>query len=248
MKALPIVAALLALAACGRQASAPAADLDAWQAKLATADPARAKALFVHTRTLPGEGEAVSCAVCHGADGRGNYGTEDPKHVAPRLAGLNAQYVGEQLSAYAAGTRAFPLMQAMARPLSAQDVADLAVYVHGLHAPGPPPPAADAATLDRGRTIWAVGVPGTVSACASCHGAAGAGKVLRSPEIAGEPVQYLVAQLRQMHAHGRHGTAAADTMTEVTRRLSDADLVAVASYVAALTPATAPGGARAGPA
>ena len=214
-------------------------DLDAWQSALPTADAKRAAALYTHVRRLPGEPEAVSCSVCHGPQGGGNYGTEDPRHIAPRLSGLNAVYVGEQLRAYQTGTRQFPLMHAMAQPLSAQDVADLATYVHGLRAAGPAEPVVSYEVLSRGQRIWAHGLDGTVAACASCHGEDGAGRVMRSPEIAGQPIQYLVAQLRIMHGHGRHGTTAADTMTEVTRRLSDADLVAVASYIASIQPVSA---------
>ena len=83
---------------------------DGWQSKIGTADLGRAASIYTQTRALPGEAEKVSCAVCHGPQGQGNYGLENPKHVAPHLAGLNAVYVGEQLRAYANGTRVFPLM------------------------------------------------------------------------------------------------------------------------------------------
>jgi cytochrome c553 len=156
--------------------------------------------------------------------------------VAPRLAGLNAVYLGEQLGHYANGSRVFPLMQAMARPLSAQDVADLAVYIHGLSAPGAGPPLVDEAALARGRALYARGVPGRVPSCAVCHGATGGGKAGRSPEIAGEPLPYLETQLRVMRDHGRNGTLPAEAMTEEAHKLSDGDIASVAAYVATLEP------------
>ena len=226
--------ATLLVAACSR--SAPT-DLDAWASAVPTADTTRAAALYTRTRALPGEPEPVSCAVCHGAEGQGNYGTENPKHIAPHLAGLNATYVGEQLRAYGTGTRHFALMQAMAAPLSAQDVADLAVYIHGLKGAGlGHAPVTDAATAQRGYDIWHQGKPGKLASCASCHGADGAGKVLRSPEIAGQPLPYLIAQLKTMRAKGRTGTAAADTMTAEAQGMSDREIEDVAAYISGIEP------------
>ena len=237
------VAAALGLVECQRKPGVPQIDPDAWASAIPTSDTVRAHALYTRTRVIAGESEPVSCAVCHGADGGGNYGRDNPRHIAPRLAGLNATYVGEQLRAYANGTRVFPLMHAMAAPLGAQDVADLAVYVHALKGPGRAPPDTPLAVLDRGHRIWVEGVPGKVASCASCHGPDGAGGVLRSPEIAGEPRPYLEAQLKTMREGRRTGTVAADTMTEVAHRLSDADAQAVAAYIATIQPVSARAGA-----
>ncbi|QMW21590.1 c-type cytochrome [Sandaracinobacteroides saxicola] len=229
------VAILLTLAGCdGGAPRPPFQDPDGWQAKLATADPARGAALYAQMHRLSGEREALSCATCHGPQGGGNYGLENPKHIAPRLAGLNTVYVGEQLRAYANGTRVFPPMQALAGKLSSQDVADLAVNVAQLD-PGPAPlQTLTPALVERGRVVWTEGVVGAATPCAQCHGKAGEGKVLRSPAIAGEPFPYIVAQLTTMHDRGRTGTTAADTMSAAVGRLRDDDLVAVAAYVASL--------------
>lgn len=212
---------------------------DSWQATFGSVDLKRAAALYETARVLPGEDEPVSCAVCHGKEGQGNYGIDNPKHVAPHLAGLNAVYVGEQLRAYASGKRLFPLMHVMALPLSAQQIADLSVYVHGLRgggAIGLPP--ADEAVLVRGKAIWVSGVPGRAAACASCHGIRGTGDVMRSPEIAGEPRSYLIAQLQTMHDRGRTGTTAAWVMTEQAHKLTATEMSDAASYVASLPPAS----------
>jgi cytochrome c553 len=234
-----LTAMILVLASCGSRTPAAAIDLDDWGHALPTASVSRAAALYAAKRTLAGEPEPVSCAVCHGAQGQGNYGLENPKHIAPHLAGLNPTYVGEQLRAYAIGTRKFALMHAMAAPLSAQDVADLAVYVHGLKGDGlGHAPVTDPAIAARGYAIWHAGKEGRLAACATCHGADGAGKVLRSPEIAGEPLPYLVAQLRYMRAQGRSGSVAADTMTAEAQRMSDQDITDVAAYISGIEPAS----------
>ena len=127
----------------------------------------------------------------------------------------------------------------MASPLSSQDIADLAVYLHGLHGGGgeglPPP---EAAQLARGRSIWLDGIPSRAAACASCHGRQAQGAVMRSPEIAGEPRPYLVAQLQVMRDHGRAGTPAARVMSEQAQKLNDAEIGDVAAFVASLPPAS----------
>jgi cytochrome c553 len=50
----------------------------------------------------------------------------------PRLAGQHADYLLAQLAAFADGSRANPVMGAMARNLSAQDAQRLAAYLAAL--------------------------------------------------------------------------------------------------------------------
>jgi cytochrome c553 len=76
-----------------------------------------------------------NCASCHGAD----YKTPiDPTY--PKLAGQHADYLAHALVAYKRGNKGIsgrnnPIMAGMAQPLSDQDMADIAVYLHSL--PGP---------------------------------------------------------------------------------------------------------------
>lgn len=77
--------------------------------------------------------------------------------------------------------------------------------------------------------------------CASCHGAAGGGNTLfRAPSIGGLPEWYVAAQLRkfQKGIRGAHPDDAQGLrMRPMSRTLrTDADLVAVASYVSELRP------------
>lgn len=62
------------------------------------------------------------CVACHGADGIGKA----PQY--PNLAGQKAAYLEKQLKAFRSGERKAPNMDAMARPLSDQDIANLAAY------------------------------------------------------------------------------------------------------------------------
>lgn len=62
------------------------------------------------------------CVACHGADGIGKA----PQY--PNLRGQKAAYLEKSLKAYRSGERKDPNMSAMARDLSDEDIASLAVY------------------------------------------------------------------------------------------------------------------------
>ncbi len=66
------------------------------------------------------------CVACHGADGIGKA----PQY--PNLAGQKAAYIEKQLRAFRSGERKDPNMSAMAKPLSDQDITDLAAYFENL--------------------------------------------------------------------------------------------------------------------
>jgi cytochrome c553 len=69
-----------------------------------------------------GRAKAQACAVCHGP--LGISVTPD----APNLAGQPALYVATQLRAYRSGQRRHEVMAVMARPLSDDDIANLAAW------------------------------------------------------------------------------------------------------------------------
>ena len=69
-----------------------------------------------------GRQKAQACAVCHGPSGIS--ATPD----APNLAGQPAIYTAAQLKAYRDGSRKHEVMAVMAKPLSDQDIANLAAW------------------------------------------------------------------------------------------------------------------------
>jgi len=75
-------------------------------------------------------GKTSMCIGCHGIPG---YKASFPEvyHV-PKIAGQNAQYIIAALKEYASGARTFPTMEAIAKSLSAQDMADIAAYYSSL--------------------------------------------------------------------------------------------------------------------
>jgi len=70
------------------------------------------------------------CIGCHGIPG---YKASFPEvyHV-PMIAGQNAKYIEAALREYASGARTHPTMDAIAKSLSDQDIADLAAYYANL--------------------------------------------------------------------------------------------------------------------
>jgi cytochrome c553 len=80
-------------------------------------------------------GKAIAqktCAACHGADFNSPI---DPTY--PKLAGQNEDYLEHALTAYQRGAggpngRGNAIMGGMAKPLSKQDIKDVAAYLHSL--------------------------------------------------------------------------------------------------------------------
>ena len=71
---------------------------------------------------VAGQKAANACAVCHGPQGI----SQIPN--APHLAGQPALYVVEQLKNYRSGKRPKEVMAVMAKPLSDQEIDDLAAW------------------------------------------------------------------------------------------------------------------------
>lgn len=69
-------------------------------------------------------GAAISaqCAACHGSNGI------SPDTSTPNLAGQHYQYLLSQIEAYKSGTRKNPIMNEMTKPLSQEQMEDLAAY------------------------------------------------------------------------------------------------------------------------
>ena len=92
-----------------------------------------AAAALVSTATIAsaadieaGKAKAATCAGCHGANGMSAVPTY------PNLAGQKAVYLAKQLKAFQEGTRTDPTMNAMAKPLSADDIENLSAYFSSL--------------------------------------------------------------------------------------------------------------------
>lgn len=75
-----------------------------------------------------GKAKSPTCVACHGPNGISN----NPEW--PNLAGQKEKYLAMQLTAFREGVRQNPLMAPMAKPLSDEDIANLAAYYNSLPA------------------------------------------------------------------------------------------------------------------
>ena len=138
-----------------------------------------------------GEKKADMCIGCHGIPG---YQASFPEiHKVPMISGQNAKYIASALAAYKKGDRKHPTMNAIAKSMSEQDMADLAAFyeAHGTAAPATgaaKPPSPQVAELLKKAN------------CASCHGENYSKPIDPSyPKIAGQHPDYLYVALKQYH-------------------------------------------------
>jgi cytochrome c553 len=165
------------------------------------------------------------CSACHGPEG------QSVSPVFPRLAGQQSAYIMLQLDAFKSHARGDPNAQAymwgMASQLSETTIKELADY----YAAQKPVQerAADPSLLPEGEKIFRQGIPAqNVPACQSCHGAEaqGAGAF---PRLAGQHVDYLIAQLVGFQSGVRSN---APIMLNVVRTMSPEQMKAAANYAA----------------
>ena len=178
----------------------------------------------------------VACVSCHGAAGNSTV------PVNPNLAGQPHEYLYKQLSNFKLkegdelplrrGPEGAPTpMTAMAAPLSDADMHNVALYL-SQQPLTEPATATKEASAERGEKIWRGGLPErNVPACASCHGATGAGMAAQYPRLSGQFPAYLEAQLRLFRSGDRANDA---TMHQIADRMSDAEIEAGADYAAGL--------------
>jgi len=212
------------------------------EAPAAPAQAAQAQA-EVHTGPLfgdakAGESKAAACGACHGMDGN----PTDKQY--PKLAGQNEAYIARQISLFKSQKRQNPIMMGFAATQSDQDMHDIGAY---FASKASLPGVADDKLLDRGQALYrggdsTLGVP----ACMACHGPDGRGMAGAGyPQLAGQWADYVVAKLTEWKGGTTWGDdAQAKIMPEIAKRLSDADIAALASYVEGLHTAGAVAAAK----
>jgi cytochrome c553 len=209
-------------------ATAPAAALVS--ILLAAAAPCARAASAPPAASSAGAAATPPCEACHGTHGEGM----EAAHV-PRIAGQAADYLKEQLDAYAAGTRDNPIMRNFAKALSEQQRAEFAARYAAMSAPYPPrTKSVDAVGLARGHQLAYQGDEAKrVQACDGCHGPDGVGVAQTAPYLAGQSAEYLASALKSFK-DGTRKNDAAEMMRSVAERLDEADIAAVAGYFASL--------------
>ena len=174
-----------------------------------------------------GKAKAVTCAACHGTEGRSTNASW------PNLAGQNAAYLLAQLRAFSAGERKDPIMNSQVGTLNDDDMKNLAVYFESL--PSAAQSVANENLLDRGEALYRGGdkIDGT-SACLACHGPSGRGNPAAAyPSLQGQHATYTAKQLAD-YATGTRSTDKNHAMRDIAATLSKDDIAALSSYVQGL--------------
>lgn len=163
-----------------------------------------------------GKTAAAACAACHGADG--NAATAG----MPSLAGQHRDYLIATMQAYKDGARKHAAMNAQMAGVDAVTLQNLAAY----YAAQPLRAVARKVSGDvtAGERLSA--------ACGSCHGLQGHTIDARTPALAGQDPQYLVASMKAY----RDGSRRHDEKKALLVAMSDAQLGHIAAYYAAQTP------------
>ncbi|MFC6632856.1 c-type cytochrome [Microbulbifer taiwanensis] len=172
---------------------------------------------------------AEVCAGCHGVYGQGL------EKLGPRIAGLSATYISEQVRHFQVGERRNVSMHTLAMEIEGEPLAQVANYFAAQS-------VRPVTILRRGEKIlftdpaerlayqgdW----PRLLPACVSCHGPSGTG-VGDIPRLAGQQADYLRNQLRDWQQGRRKGDRDG-VMANIAGKLNDDEIRALSRYFAEL--------------
>lgn len=164
------------------------------------------------------------CAACHGANGNSTVA------LNPKLAAQHPEYLLKQLQNFKEGTRANAVMSGMVANLTPEDMQNIAQ--HYAKQPIVLAKAKSNGKGSLGEKIYRGGIAATqVPACASCHGANGAGIPKQYPRLANQHADYTYQQMQTFRT-GERGNA--PMMTAIATKMTDAEMKAVSDYIQGL--------------
>ncbi len=173
---------------------------------------------------------AESCKSCHGDKGQGmKEETRDDEVLPaiPALAGQVATYTYKQLRDYLSGSRSHVQMTGVAKGLTEQDAADLAVWFSSL------PPAANKSgseKLARAEKMVEQGDGKRIlPPCFVCHGSKGQGEKQDIPALAGQQANYFTRTLLDYKIGQRHNDVYS-RMRLIAQQLSEDEIKELALY------------------
>lgn len=163
-----------------------------------------------------GKNRTVLCRSCHGKDGIA------VKETVPNLAGQNPVYIVDQFQRFGDGRRYDYLMSGLAKSFTDEDKIKVALYYSTL--PARATGGGDPALLPEGEQLFN-------AVCSECHGQDGHGEKGYA-RLAGQRIDYVMKMLTEFR--DRTGRRSNPWMTAVAIRLSEAQMKAVATYIANL--------------
>lgn len=205
---------------------------------------ASATAFSAAAQTVPdpakGQTDAALCAACHQADGSGmNIPNADSW---PRLAGLDADYMAQQLQDFKSGKRQNVSMQPFAQMLDEQQMINISAWFASLPAPALTTNADSysAEQLARGEQLAIIGDwDNYIVPCSSCHGPDNLGAGTVFPAIAGQHFGYIRDQLQNWQQEQRDNDPQ-QLMAAIAKRMTNDDIQAVAAWLSTQPGAIAP--------
>jgi cytochrome c553 len=201
--------------------AAPAAETKVAAPSKPKVDPAAGEALYSNGDSTRG---VTACLTCHGPKGQSATATW------PKLSAQHAAYTAKQLKNFKEGTRANPVMMGMAATLTEQDMQNIAAYL--VKQPLSQGVAQNKETIELGQSIYRGGIASKgVPACAACHSPTGAGIPSQYPLLGGQWADYSYAQLLAFSNGTRKN---GPMMTTIAGKMSEAEMKAVADYIAGL--------------
>lgn len=185
-----------------------------------------------------GEALVATCPACHGADGN------SPAPNFPKLAGLGQKYLSKQLVDIKTGVRVVPEMIGLLNDASEQDMEDMAAFYAAkpMQLSGAKNlkvrmnSGVEVDALELGEKIYRAGnLETNTPSCTGCHSPRGLGNAPAAfPRLGGQHAQYIEKQLRDFRAGARVNDGEAQIMRKAAEHLSDAEIVALANYIAGL--------------
>lgn len=197
-----------------------------------------------------GAAKAAVCGACHGMDGN----SAAPNF--PKLAGQGSRYLLKQIhdiKAWDSETNAAKKattgrtvleMTGILTNLSEQDVADIAAYfaAQNTQLSGSKKMEVQVNSgikvdaMELGAKVYRTGnLANGVPACTGCHGPDGKGNSAAGfPRLSGQHPDYIEKQLLNFRAGNRTNDGDTMTMRSVAEKLSDAEIKAVANFIAGL--------------
>ncbi|MDX1282282.1 c-type cytochrome [Shewanella colwelliana] len=178
---------------------------------------------------LPMPASAQLCVGCHGPTGGGI------EPVGPRIAGLSAEYIAQQIALFQQGKRQNPIMAPMAMTLQGDKITQVSEYFASqalpeikLHIRGDTVSFNEPASTLVYQGDWGRLIP----ACVTCHGPStlGGGQF---PRLAGQQASYIKTQLLAWQTGTRKGDVDG-MMASIANKLTAAEIDALASYLAAI--------------
>ena len=174
---------------------------------------------------VAGKEKSALCQGCHGEDG--NSATPD----FPKLSGQWADYIEKQVRNFQSMSRVNETMNEIAmNVVNFEDLHDIAAYFASQKMMKGEPTQNEA-----GRKLFYEGDAAKgIFRCVMCHGENGKGEPLNNnlfPVIGGQYKEYIIKQLTEFKS-GFRGNDHSGMMPRIASKMSEADMEAVAEYLA----------------